>query len=229
MVFRLNRRLRLVVQAGARWAHSDRDQHAAIDDVQRAMPVEHDDLLCKALDVMERLGVRYMIVGSVASSFYGEPRATMDVDIVIDLPYGLVPAFCDAFPSPEFYVDPHAVGQAIRAGGQFNLLQTTTADKIDFMALRYGTHCEGQLERRLKLPVLGDREAFIARPEDVILSKMEYYRQGQSEKHLRDITGILRVSGPRVDRAYIKEWAGNLGLTDIWQAILRRLGENEQP
>ncbi|GAF71003.1 unnamed protein product [marine sediment metagenome] len=73
-------------------------------------------------------------------------------------------------------VEPTAVHQAIRTGGQFYLIQATTSDKIDFIAGQHGTHREGQLDRRQKLPVLGDREAYIARLEDVILAKMEYYR-----------------------------------------------------
>ncbi len=60
-------------------------------------------------------------------------------------------------------------------------------------------------------------------PEDVIIKKMDFYKQGSSEKHLRDITGILKISGDAVDKAYIAEWAKSLGLTEIWNAILRRL------
>jgi hypothetical protein len=67
--------------------------------------------------------------------------------------------------------------------------------------------------------------AFVASPEDVIIGKMLYYREGGSEKHLRDITGILKVSGDQVDRAYVARWAAELGVTEIWQAVLRRLGE----
>ena len=62
-------------------------------------------------------------------------------------------------------------------------------------------------------------------PEDIIISKMRYYRQSQQEKHLRDITGIIRVRGEELDRAYIARWAEEYYLTDIWHAILRRLGE----
>ena len=66
---------------------------------------------------------------------------------------------------------------------------------------------------------------YIAAPEDVILSKMGSYREGGSEKHLRDITGVLRVSGAQLDRDYVDRWARQLGLTEVWQAVLRRLGE----
>lgn len=189
--------------------------------------VEHEDILRKAIDVLDRLNLRYMIVGSFASGLYGEPRMTIDVDMVVDIPYGLVTRFCESFPSPEFYVEPDAVRQAIRQGGQFNLIQSTTSDKIDFMIVQYGTHQEGQLDRRQQLPVLPGCEAYVAAPEDIIISKMQYYKEGGSEKHLRDITGILKISGEDVDREYVTRWAGQLDLMEIWIAIRRRLGESE--
>ena len=74
--------------------------------------------------------------------------------------------------------------------------------------------------------LLPDREGFTARPEDLILSKMLYYQEGGSEKHLRDITGMFKVSGDQIDRAYIRDWADRLGLLDIWLAIEKRLGRD---
>lgn len=189
--------------------------------------IEHEDILRKAIDVLERLNLRYMIVGSFASSFYGEPRTTIDVDIVVDIPYGSVTSFCESFPSPEFYIEPDTVRQAIRTGGQFNLIQTTTADKIDFMSLQYGTHREGQLDRRQLRPLLDGCDAYVAHPEDVILAKMEYYKEGGSEKHLRDIAGIMRISSGEVDRDYIVQWAEKLGLMEVWTAALRRLAKGQ--
>jgi hypothetical protein len=62
-----------------------------------------------------------------------------------------------------------------------------------------------------------------ASPEDVILKKMEYFREGESEKHLRDIAGVLRVQGDHLDRAYIANWATRLDLTDVWRSVLSRL------
>ncbi len=72
-----------------------------------------------------------------------------------------------------------------------------------------------------------DQEGAFASPEDVIIKKMEFYREGGSEKHLRDITGILKISGEEVDMRYIEEWAGRLGLVDIWEAIKNRVGEKD--
>ena len=80
------------------------------------------------------------------------------------------------------------------------------------------------MQRRQKVRILPDRDGYVARPEDIILGKMQYYRQGGAEKHLRDIAGILKVLDENVDRAYVARWSEKLGLTKIWNAILRRLG-----
>ena len=77
------------------------------------------------------------------------------------------------------------------------------------------------------MPLVPGREAYFARPEDIILYKMLYFRDGQSDVHVRDILGILRVSGPEIDTAYIAEWAGRLGLIGIWDAVLKRAQANE--
>ena len=79
--------------------------------------------------------------------------------------------------------------------------------------------------RALRVKPAADFEASFASIEDVIIKKMEYYREGGSEKHLRDITGVLKISGDRVDRAYISAWASKMGLDSIWAAILNRVNE----
>lgn len=187
--------------------------------------VEHDDLLRRVVDLFEELGTPYMVVGSIASSAYGEPRATQDVDIVADLKYGNIDAICQRFGLPEYYLNPHAIAQAIQRAGQFNIIQSTTGDKADIMMLKEGAWRATELGRRRKLRILPDRDIYVARPEDVILAKMDFYREGGSEKHLRDIAGILRISGDEVDRQYVAQWAGRLGLTEIWETILSRLNK----
>jgi hypothetical protein len=77
------------------------------------------------------------------------------------------------------------------------------------------------------LPLVPGREAYFARPEDIILYKMIYFREGQSDVHVRDILGILRVSGPEIETAYVEEWAGRLGLNGIWDAVIKRAQTNE--
>jgi hypothetical protein len=80
------------------------------------------------------------------------------------------------------------------------------------------------LTRRQKRLLLPHLEGFAARPEDIIISKLLYYQEGGSEKHLRDITGMLKVSADEIDRAYIDRWSAQLGVKDVWDAVLKRVG-----
>jgi hypothetical protein len=182
-----------------------------------------------AVDALERLGVPYMLVGSLASIAYGEPRLTQDIDIVVALSEHDVHAFCAAFPDPEFYVSEPAVRDAVRRRFPFNVIHPTSGNKIDFMLPRDDEWGSGQIERRRRVRILPDREAFAASPEDVILGKLWYYAEGGSEKHLRDITGMLCATDTKVDRNEVARWAARLGLQDIWQAVLDRLSGTDPP
>ncbi len=186
--------------------------------------MEQPELLTYVIDVLEDLRIPYMVVGSVASGAYGEPRLTNDIDIVVDLRPELVRRLCAAFPPGEFYVSDDAATEAVQRCSQFNVIHPTSGNKVDFMVARPDAWGRTQLSRRRRVRLLPDRDGYAARPEDVIISKMDYYREGGSEKHLRDIAGILKVSDDDVDREYVARWAEQLGLTEVWQAVLRRLG-----
>jgi hypothetical protein len=188
--------------------------------------VEQIDLIRYTLDVLERLNLPYMVVGSFASTTFGEPRFTQDIDIVIDFPTSQIPAFCAAFSEPDFYISESAVRDAVQSRFQFNVLHTSSGNKIDFILPRKNDWGQTQLSRRKRVQLLPDREGYIASPEDVILGKMWYYSEGGSEKHLRDITGILKVSGDQVDQDEIARWAKKLGLSEIWEAILLQMKSN---
>ncbi|MDB5355640.1 MAG: hypothetical protein JWN24_2093 [Phycisphaerales bacterium] len=185
--------------------------------------MEQPELLAFSLELLEKLNITYMVVGSIASSAYGDPRLTQD--IVVDLAPDQVQSLCEAFATDEFYVSVEAAEQAARQpGAQFNVLHPNSGNKIDFMIARRDAWGIGQLSRRQKMQLLPGREGYAARPEDIIIAKMLCYQEGGSEKHLRDIAGILKVSGDIVDREYVAGWAERLDLADIWRAILGRIG-----
>jgi hypothetical protein len=165
-----------------------------------------------------------MLVGSLASGVYGEPRLTQDIDFVINPTAAQIDLICQSFPSDEFYVSSDAARQALASHGQFNVIDPSSGNKIDFMIARSDAWGHEQLARRQRMRLLPDREGFAARPEDVILSKMLYYEEGGSEKHLRDITAMLKTSGHLIDHEYVRKWADQLGVIKIWDAILARLG-----
>lgn len=187
--------------------------------------MEQSELLRYVVAAIERLGLQYMVTGSVATIFYGEPRLTNDIDIVLALPPGRVKAFCREFPATEFYLDEEMVEQAVRDRGQFNIIHPASGLKIDVIIPEDTPFNRIRFVRASRVQPAEDYDASFASVEDVIIKKMEYYREGGSEKHLRDITGVLKISGDRLDRAYIAEWATKLGLESIWKAILSRVDE----
>ena len=181
------------------------------------------ELLTYVVATFDRLAIPHMVVGSFASYAYGEPRFTQDIDIVLDLASSDVTAFCTAFPAPEFYVSEPAARDAVRTRFQFNILHPTSGNKIDCIFPGSNEWARTQLSRRRRLKLLDEVEAYVAGPEDVILGKLWYYSDGHSEKHLRDIAGILKRLGPLVDRAEVSAWATKLGYTDIWESVLKKL------
>jgi hypothetical protein len=180
------------------------------------------DLLRYICAQLESAGVPHMLVGSLACMSYGEPRFTKDIDIVVDLKPVHIPTFLRWFPEAEYYVSADAVRDAVRARSQFNVLHPESGNKIDVMLARDDAWGLSQLNRRRRVHVLPDLEGYVAAPEDVILGKLLYYAEGGSDKHLRDIAGIVRVQGPGLDRGYVDQWARELGVEEPWAAVVAK-------
>ena len=184
--------------------------------------MEERELLAHTLNAIKKLNIPYFVTGSVASGVWGEPRLTSDIDIVIRLTPTTLASFCAMFPSPEFYVSEMGARSAVERGGQFNIIHPDTGLKVDVIVPGASPFNTSSFIRRKDVNALGIDGCF-GSPEDIILSKMMFYKEGQSEKHLRDITGILKLCPDPIDRQYIEKWAADLDLTDIWQAILKKL------
>ncbi len=176
------------------------------------------DLFLVFVREFEALGLTYMLTGSVASTLYGEPRVTHDVDLVLDLPPRMVRRFAGAFPLDRFYCPPEEVLiQEVlrRQRGHFNLIAQDTGFKADVYLANEDVLHEAALAHRRRLTVEGV-DLWVAPPEYVIVRKLEYYREGGSEKHLRDIRAMVRVSGDLIDQARLTTWVGRLGLEAEW-------------
>jgi len=176
--------------------------------------MEQTDILRHAVDALELLQVRYSIVGSFASIAYGESRFTQDIDIVAAFESHHVEGLLEAFPQPEFYLSEVAVRDAIRTQFQFNVIHPGSG---------------ARMARRRPIRLLPDRDVMTAAPEDVILGKLWYFSEGGGDRHLRDIAGILRITGDGVDRAEVERWARQLGYLDIWRAIVETVDAPDRP
>lgn len=183
------------------------------------------ELLRTVVEVFERLHIPYLVTGSVAAMAYGEPRLTNDIDIVAAVEERHVSGLLTAFPPQEYYISDEMIREAIRHRGQFNIIHPSSGLKVDVIIRQDTPFDASRFNRARRIHPAESYDASFAAPEDVIIKKMEFYKAGGSEKHLRDITGILKISGNEVDREYITEWAKRLGLIEIWEAVRKRVGE----
>jgi hypothetical protein len=174
-------------------------------------------------DVLERMGISYAIGGSMSSSVHGIMRSTMDVDIVADLQFQHIPAFVAAL-SNEFYADDEMMRDAIEHHSSFNLIHLETAYKVDVFIPKRRVFDQLQLERRLPSLIMKnpDRTIYVTSPEDIILSKLEWYRMGGevSERQWRDILGVLKTQSGQLDLAYLRRLAKTLKVEDLLERVL---------
>ena len=173
---------------------------------------------------LNTLGVAYMVSGSVAVIIYGEPRLTNDVDLVVVLDRGHIGRLPDIFPPEEFYCPPTeviAVEAAREQRGHFNIIHHETGFKADFyLSGQDPLHAWG-LARARRLEVEG-QVLVVAPPEYVILRKLEYYREGGSEKHLRDIRSMLDTSPQAIRIADLEQQIAARGLQEAWRQVQKR-------
>lgn len=181
------------------------------------------ELLRHLVRSFEEQNIPYLVTGSIASIAYGEPRFTNDIDVVADIREEHIEGLKKCFPDSEFYFSTEAIKNAICLQRQFNIIHPLSGLKIDVIIRKKDAFDDSRFKRIKRICPIKDTEANFASPEDVIIKKMEYYKEGGSEKHLRDITGILKISGEIVDYNYINQWTVRFGLKDIWEAVLNRL------
>ncbi len=183
------------------------------------MPVLDPALLFVAK--LNQIEAPYMVSGSVASIAYGEPRLTHDIDIVIELDRPHAGLLSLHFPPPEFYCPPADV---IRielerdCGGHFNIIHQESGFKADIYPAGHDTFSAWGLSRRKPLRLEG-LDMYLAPPEYVIVRKLEYFQIGGSEKHLRDIRSMLRISAAQVDMPELERWIRGRHLEEAWQRV----------
>jgi hypothetical protein len=182
------------------------------------------DLVSLFVEPLNALGFTYMVTGAVAAIIYGEPRLTNDIDIVVALGRGADDAgrLHAAFDDREFYVPPVdviAIEAARPAHGHFNLIHVPTALKADIYPVGDALHHWAlPLRRSMRI---GAVDVDVAPPEYVILRKLQYFRDGGSEKHLRDVRAILAYHGDTIDAEAVAAQVERLGLAEEWGRALR--------
>ena len=170
---------------------------------------------------LNQLSVRYMVSGSVAAILYGEPRLTHDVDFVVFLRHGDIARLRGAFPSPDFYVPPAdviATEIARECKGHFNVIHADTGFKADFYTTGRDEVQAWGFRHVRRMEFRGE-PVVVAPPEYVIVRKLEYFREGGSEKHLRDIRAMLAVSRELIDHQALTDWIRRQGVWEQWEQV----------
>jgi hypothetical protein len=177
-------------------------------------------------DVVSRLtaaGIAYMVAGSLASGVHGEPRSTLDTDLVIDATPAQLEAFLDSLPR-DYYVSPDAARDALRRRVMFNIIDPAIGWKIDLIFSKDTEFAREQFRRRVTAQV-GPSQLFVSSAEDVILSKLEWSREGGSQKQYRDALGVAKSRLDALDRGYLYKWADQI---QVRPQLDRLLADAEQ-
>ena len=186
-----------------------------------ADPLEVTLVLVK---VLERLGIPYLVGGSLASSLHGIPRATQDVDLVLDLRLDQVEALVAKL-KDGFYIDADMIREAIRHGSCCNIIHLPTMLKLDLFIQGSDPLAREEMARRqpYTLPELG-HTLYLASPEDVVLQKLLWFELGAgvSERQWKDALGVVKVQASSLDLGYLRRWATRCGIADL---LGRLLGE----
>jgi len=153
-----------------------------------------------------------MVSGSIAMNFYAQPRMTRDIDIIVEL----TPSAARRLPalfSPDFYVDSDDVNEAARDHGMFNIIHNTSIVKVDFIVRKEDLYRKTEFERRRTASIEG-ASINIVSPEDLLLSKLRWARDGDSGMQLKDARNIVQ-SREDLDWPYLEQWAGELEIKDL--------------
>lgn len=178
-----------------------------------------ESILRLVADELEARSIPYMLTGSLAGSYHGVPRATQDVDLVVDADREALLELARALRRSGLYVSDDAVEEAVEARGMFNVIDPDSGWKVDFILRKDRPFSRTEFERRESARVLG-LELCVVRAEDVLVAKLEWAKKGAPERHLRDAAGIIAVQRERLDRVYIDRWVAELDVGSEWARAL---------
>jgi hypothetical protein len=161
-----------------------------------------------------------MVTGSFASSYHGISRASQDIDIVISPTADQVRAFIKLVQEAGYYADENAALEAQRLQRQFNVIDQKTGWKIDLIVRKSRPFSLREFDRREAADFFGVKAA-VATAEDVLLSKLEWAKLGESHRQIEDAAAILKMRADELDMAYVREWVENLQISSQWQEACR--------
>lgn len=173
------------------------------------------EVLERITTALDRAGIAYMLSGSFASAYYGTPRSTQDIDLVIAATPQQLRVFIQSLPSDRYYADLEAALEAHKRQSLFNVIDIRTGWKIALILRKSRAFSQEEFSRR-QLVEFKDAAFFVASAEDVVIAKLEWSKLAKSQRQIEDVAAILRVRGELLDRPYLEKWIQELGLTREW-------------
>ena len=175
------------------------------------------ELFVRLVAALNAAGIPYMVVGSFASSAHGIPRATKDIDIVIAPVRDQLERLIEQFPSTRYHADLEEALFAFDHQSLFNVTDYETGWRVDFIIRKSGDFHATEFGRRREIEVAGT-PVFVASPEDVLIAKLEWAKQGASDRQIEDAANIISTQGDDLDITYVERWVEGLGLQAQWRA-----------
>jgi hypothetical protein len=185
--------------------------------------MEFREVFRRVSEVLDSATVPYMLTGSFASSYYGVLRATHDIDIVIDPTQQSLKTLVSRLNEKDYYADLQAATGAHRELSMFNALDNQTGWKVDFIFRKSSAYAREAFQRR-KGVNFHETMLFVASVEDVIVSKLEWAKMGESARQIEDVASVFKKQHADVDRPYIEKWVTELGLTSEWARARQSAG-----
>lgn len=178
------------------------------------------DFFRRIIDLLERTDIPYMVAGSMSSSFYGKPRSSQDVDIVINPDRNSLGKLLDLL-GPEYYVSRPAATEALEHRGMFNIIDMRTGWKVDLVIRKTRPFSQEEFARRRPAEVMGV-QTWILSPEDSILSKLEWTQGHESVMQLQDAIHVLLTQWNSLDMEYLRHWADELGISRQLETLIHQ-------
>lgn len=183
-----------------------------------------EQLLCKIAKILQDLKIHYAVTGGFAVAVWGKPRFTADIDIIVELVSKNIQPLAKALlvVDKDVYVSERAMQDALEREGEFNFIHPQTGLKVDFWVTDSKTDIYEDLKLKRAIPKKIDKQKiFFVSPEDLILSKLTWFKESESSKHLEDIKTIFDIQKSKINKNYLRNWAEQQTSAKILEEILK--------
>lgn len=185
--------------------------------------MDFQELLVKIAKILNEHNIPYAITGGYAVSIWGRPRATFDIDVIVELFEPQVRKLAQALReiAKVSYVDEDMMIDAIKRAGEFNFIHGDSGMKVDFWLRGRDSFFQTELSRRIPVKIARQTVYFVS-PEDLILSKLRWHQMTPSSRQLEDVESVFKISGDRLDKEYLMKWAEELGVSELLFPFLKK-------